>query len=225
MPVRSLLYTALLIVLLPGAARASALPQELPPLQDGDLVFQTLKSPQTLGVMAATHSLFTHVGLVHVQEEKYYVLDSAGSVGYSPLERWIENGQNEKFAVYRYKTLTSEEREKLFAHVEPYLNAPYDTLFVFGNKALYCSELPYLLFESIDKPIGAVEHLSDLEVDNPQTQHLMKQVWQQHPHCQATGETFESCYPKILRQEIVTPGSLARDTHMEVIFSNYGEGQ
>lgn len=219
--VKSIFIVVLCMVIVPVLVFVPFPGGDLPALHDGDIIVQTHESSQTLAIMSATGSLFTHTGMVQVRDGEYYVLDSAGSVGYSPLEAWVSHGIGGKFAVYRLPALTPEEGARLFTLASSYLKAPYDPFFVFDNAALYCSELPYLLFKEVGRPIGHVQKVADLAVDNPITRQLIEARWQRHPHCQASGETFQSCYKKILKQEIITPASLARDERMEEIYSNY----
>ncbi len=212
----------LLLLLAAGTGLVFAPVSFLPPpeLKSGDLIFQTSRAEHALGVMAGTMSVYNHVGIVALRNNKPYVLDSSGVVGYTALEKWLGRGFGERYAVYRAK-LTDEQRQVLLDTASHYEGRKYDIYFIFDNNKLYCSELPYLVFKEIGMPIGKVQHVRDLLVNNPFTQSLIEDRWQTHPHCQMPGITFDQCYQIILDQDLVTPISLARDKHMTKIYSNY----
>jgi hypothetical protein len=46
--------------------------------RDGDIVFQTSRSSQSLAIQAATHSPYSHMGMVLMRGDKPFVLRSRG---------------------------------------------------------------------------------------------------------------------------------------------------
>ena len=80
---RSAILLVLLAVIACDAARAAkdALTRATPPpaslrLQDGDLVFQESRSTQSAAIIAATHSHWTHMGIVLIDDGKAVVLEA-----------------------------------------------------------------------------------------------------------------------------------------------------
>src|SRR3954466_9120093 len=56
------------------------------PLRDGDLVFQTSRSGQSLAVQRAPHSRWSHVGVVLMRGGKPFVFEASATVRYTPLK-------------------------------------------------------------------------------------------------------------------------------------------
>src|SRR4051812_49259297 len=57
-------------------------------LRDGDIVFQSSKSIQSLGIRLATHSPVSHCGLVYSKDGKFYVLEASTTVRSIPFEKF-----------------------------------------------------------------------------------------------------------------------------------------
>lgn len=54
---------------------------KLPPLQNGDLVFQTQRSSQDVAIMYATGSLYSHMGIVKIPPDgEPHVIEAVGPV-------------------------------------------------------------------------------------------------------------------------------------------------
>lgn len=194
---------------------------DLPPLQTGDLIFQTLPSPQTPAIAMATKSLLTHIGVVLHTTEGDRVVDSAGVVREWSLEAFLDRGYGRKTTIYRHPAMTDEKQKALFETLKPYYGAKYDFLFLFGNAELYCSELIWLAFSAVGLPIGAVQKLRDLDVSNYFTQAIIKERAPFHPYCQDETLSEDTCINRILDQELVTPVSVARDKALVQLYNNY----
>ncbi len=193
----------------------------LPPLQTGDLIFQTLPSPQTPAISMATKSLLTHVGIVLHAPDGDRVVDSAGIVREWPLETFIQRGYGRKIAIYRHPAMTPDKQEALRAVLNPHYGAKYDFFFLFNNDGLYCSELAWLAFNAVGLPAGVVQKLKELDVNNRLTQAIMKDRAPFHPYCQDAEVSEDACISRILEQELVTPVSMARDPAMVNVYNNY----
>ncbi|WP_198931589.1 YiiX/YebB-like N1pC/P60 family cysteine hydrolase, partial [Rhizobium rhizosphaerae] len=151
-----LVVCGLLLVLGLGAAWAMSrsLP-DLPPLKDGDLIFQTSTSNQSLAILAATASAYSHMGIVRLTESGPVVIEAAGRVRETPLAAWIARGVLRRVAVYRDPALTPEDAERVLARARTLYGRPYDIFFSFDNDAIYCSELPYLAFQAVGLSLGS----------------------------------------------------------------------
>jgi hypothetical protein len=87
---------------------------------------------------------------------------------------------------------------------------------------IYCSELIRLAFrEGANIDVGFLQKVKTLDIDNMLARNLIKKRWRSYPLCKASTETYESCLPKIMEQELVTPVSIANDTKFKTIFTNY----
>jgi hypothetical protein len=68
--VRSILRYVILGCCLAVLGVACGHPDPLPPVRDGDIIFQTSHSPQSLAVQRATGSAYSHMGLVFLRDHK-----------------------------------------------------------------------------------------------------------------------------------------------------------
>ena len=88
------------VAVLIGFAVSLAVPAAAP-LRDGDLVFQTSRSGQSLAVQRATHSRWSHMGVVLMRDGQPFVFEAAATVRYTPLGRWAARGEGGGYAVRR----------------------------------------------------------------------------------------------------------------------------
>ena len=194
----------------------------LPPLEDGDLVFQTSTFDQFSAVLVATLHPFTHMGMIKKTASGIVVVEAAGRVGETPLAAWIARGLWGRIAVFRYGGLTNAQAQGVLTAAKAYYGKPYDWFFLPGDDALYCSELPYKVFPCCaGVPVGHMQKVATLYLNNPAVKQLLATRWKAYPPCEGVTE-FEACYARILDQELVTPASIARDAHLTEIYSNYG---
>src|SRR5215470_676360 len=77
------------------------------PVQEGDLIFQTSRSSQSLAIQRATGSEYSHMGVVFFREGRSYVLEANATVRYTELHRWIDHGQGGHFVLKRLKDAQS----------------------------------------------------------------------------------------------------------------------
>ncbi|HLQ19870.1 MAG TPA: YiiX/YebB-like N1pC/P60 family cysteine hydrolase, partial [Tabrizicola sp.] len=67
--------------------------QDLPPLQRGDVIFQNSRSAQSLAILLATDSPFTHVGIVDFGADGGpVVLEAVKTTRETPLADWVDHG-------------------------------------------------------------------------------------------------------------------------------------
>ena len=110
-------------------------------LKEGDIVFQTSKSPQSKYIILATQSQWSHCGIIIEKPNGLYVLEAISSVTLTPYQLWVERGRGKRVAVKRY----TDEPIKI-KHFN-YLGKQYDKAFKFGNSKWYCSELVYDIYK------------------------------------------------------------------------------
>src|ERR1043166_8812275 len=72
-----------------------------PTLKDGDIIFQTSRSSQSVAIRRATHSRYSHMGLVLYRSGQPYVLEASSTVRYTPLPAWIARGVGGHYVVKR----------------------------------------------------------------------------------------------------------------------------
>ena len=220
---RVLLCVALALCCVPAqvCAQASEPGAALPALRDGDIVFQTLATVQSAGIIAATGVPYTHMGIVKMTDGGPVVVEAAGPVRETPWPEWRARGVGGRVMVARVAGLTPGQAAGALAAARAYYGQPYDTHFAFDNGAQYCSELVYLAFrDGAGITLGRVEALGDLAMDAPPARALLHARWAGHPAC-AGAQTLAECLPALEAQELVTPEAIARDARVGVLYSDY----
>lgn len=224
---RKFLFVLLIIILIPAgyvavASRSHTDLKSLPALESGDLIFETVANTgQTLPIMVASSSLYTHVGIIHKRADGYTVVHASNPVEEAPLEYFVKTGWGQKITIMRYSGLTDTQREAIVKDAENYIGRRYDFVFYMKNDEIYCSELPYLAFESQHLAVGTMQKIGDLNVNNPVTRKLFKARWHMHPACKAGGMDYAACWKQVMSEPIITPASLARDPRLTLVYSNY----
>lgn len=199
--------------------------KDLPPLKTGDIIFQTSRSSQSLAILLASGSAYSHMGIIEIDSDNQpLVQEATGPVKSTPLDQWIKHGTGSRFTIKRMADLRPEEALAVLKAAHSYDGLPYDIFFLPNKDAIYCSELVQIAFKegaSID--LGKFEKVKSLNIDNFAARQLIQKRWRKDPLCQpAENETFESCFAKILEQDLITPASISSDPRLQIVYSNYG---
>jgi len=70
-------------------------------LRDGDLIFQTSRSEQSTAIEKATHSPYSHMGIVFLRNGNPHVYEAIKTVQYTPLRKWVERGEGGHYVVIK----------------------------------------------------------------------------------------------------------------------------
>jgi len=173
------LLLPLLVILSCGAAQA------LPAFQDGDIIFHTSRSSQSVAVQRATGSPYSHMGLILYQHGKPYVFEAASTVQYTPLDRWIARGNGRHFVVKRLKdatrVLNPRGIRKLRTATAQFQGRPYDLTFEWSDDRVYCSELVWKLYDrALGLRIGELQHLKDFNLREPSVRAKLRERYGDH---------------------------------------------
>lgn len=149
-------------------------------LQDGDIVFHTSKSSQSKAIQKATNSIYSHVGIVYIKNNKVYILEAIQPVKLTPIEAWIKRGQNNKYVVKRLKNsekiLTNQAKNRIKEEGNKFLGKDYDLFFEWSDDRIYCSELVWKIYKrALGIEIGKLQKLSDFNLTSPEVQQKMKE--------------------------------------------------
>ena len=141
-------------------------------LQSGDIVFQISPSSQSRAIQIATGSDYSHVGILFVMKETYYVFEGVQPVRYISFTEWIKNGERSHYVVKRLKDhkkhLNSSSVKKMISIGNNFLGKDYDFYFEWTDKRIYCSELVWKIYKrALDIEIGELKKLSEFNIDNP----------------------------------------------------------
>ena len=164
------------VAVLIGFAVSLAVPAAAP-LRDGDLVFQTSRSGQSLAVQRATHSRWSHMGVVLMRDGQPFVFEAAATVRYTPLGRWAARGEGGGYAVRRLgRGLTAPELAKLHRAAAKYAGRPYDLYFEWSDERIYCSELVWKLYrDALGIEIGVRQQLRDFDLTDAVVRRKMRE--------------------------------------------------
>lgn len=120
-------------------------------IKDGDIIFQTSLSAQSKAIQAATHSKYSHCGLVLSDSlGKLFVIEAEQKVLETPLEEWIKKGEGKHFVDCRLKNsqniLSKGILSKMKKIASQQLGKEYDDVFDWSDEKMYCSELVYKIY-------------------------------------------------------------------------------
>ena len=142
------------------------------PVEDGDLIFQTSRSSQSLAIQHATKSEYSHMGIIFFRDGRPYVLEANATVRYTELQQWIERGQGRHFVVKRLRNakmlLTDDGKRKLRDEARKLEGRKYDLTFEWSDDRIYCSELAWKIFDrALGIHIGELQHMRDFNLSDP----------------------------------------------------------
>lgn len=145
------------------------------PLKEGDIVFQDLACSQSEAIKLATHSDYSHVGIVLFKDGKPYVYEAVGPVKFTPLRSWIKQGEGSRFVARRLKNadkvLTPEVLKKLEQVALGFKGKHYDWLFDWSDEKIYCSELVWKIYQrATGLQVGKPQRLKDFDMSSKAVQ-------------------------------------------------------
>lgn len=140
-------------------------------LRDGDIIFHTSKSGQSIAIQRATRSRYSHMGMIVHRSGKPFVLEAVATVRYTPLAEWIKRGEGEHFVVMRLtdtSLLGNEGRERLLKAASGMVGRPYDLTFEWSDARIYCSELVWKAYHrALDLEVGKLATLGQFDLTDP----------------------------------------------------------
>lgn len=207
-----------LLITLPGRA------EDLPDLKRGDVIFQNSQSTQSLAILLATDSPFTHVGILDFDAAgNPVVLEAVRTTRATPLQDWVAQGKDGAVAVYRMEELGSDTALAVTEAARSHLGKGYDPYFFQSEDTIYCSELVHIAFrDGAGVALGQVQALGDLNLDSAAVRALIAERWQSHPACSdGQAQDAESCLALIRDEPLVTPQAVAEDERLRLVFSSF----
>jgi hypothetical protein len=147
--------------------------------QNGDIIFQTSQSAQSKAIQLATHSEWSHCGMIYKEGAKYFVYEAVQPVKLTPLDKWIARGENRHYVVKRLKNaetvLTPNALQKMKRAGEKFAGKNYYVHFEWSDEKIYCSELIWKIYkEGTGLELGTLEQLKDFDLSNQVVQTKMK---------------------------------------------------
>ncbi|MCO5945629.1 YiiX family permuted papain-like enzyme [Mucilaginibacter flavidus] len=179
-------------------------------IKDGDLIFQTSLSKQSLVIQLATKSQYSHCGLIFKRDSEYYVFEAVQPIKFTPLKNWIAKGKDGKFVIKRLKNanevLTPDVAYKMWAIAEQFKGKNYDITFEWSDEKIYCSELIWKIYQrAAGIEIGKLQKLRDFNLTNPAVKKKMS-------------ERYGSKVP--LDENVISPAAVFNSELLKTIKSN-----
>lgn len=175
--------------------------------QDGDIVFQVLPSSQSKAIQLATHSKYSHVGIVFVVNGRPVVYEAVQPVRVTPLDRWVAQGGGH-FVAKRLEDeslITPQVAAKMRQVGSRFIGKNYDAYFEWSDERIYCSELVWKIYqEALGIEVGERKPLASYDLSHPQVQAKMKERYGNNPP---------------LGELMISPGAMFESGQLKTVYS------
>jgi uncharacterized protein YycO len=173
------------IALLIVSMFAQAASAQILPLRDGDIVFQTSRSSQSMAVQEATGSRYSHMGIVFIRNGKPFVYEAAGKVQYTPLKKWAARGVGSQLLAKRLKNanevLDAKAVKKLRVAADEFEGKPYDPTFEWSDSRIYCSELVWKIYQrGLGIELGELQKIREFNLRSQAVRQKMHERYGSH---------------------------------------------
>ncbi|MFT3793196.1 YiiX family permuted papain-like enzyme [Flavobacterium sp.] len=146
--------------------------------KNGDIIFQTSTSSQSRAIQLATHSKYSHCGLLFRENNQLYVFEAIQPVQKTPFAQWVKRGKNGTYVVKRLKdekVLTPEVLAKMQQIGKRFAGKNYDLTFEWSDDRIYCSELVWKIYQrAAGIEVGRLQKLKDFDLSSKAVQAKMK---------------------------------------------------
>lgn len=145
---------------------------------EGDVIFQSNISPQCKAIELATHSRYSHCGILFKKGKDWYVWEAIQPVTQTRLEEWILRG-DKHFVVKRLiadSLITAAVIKKMQDAGNKYMGKNYDSYFEWSDDRIYCSELVWKIYkETMDIEVGKRNPLRSYDLSHPLVKATLKE--------------------------------------------------
>ena len=148
--------------------------------ENGDILFQTSQSAQSLAIQKATRSAYSHMGIIFIRRSMPYVYEATEPVKLTPLSQWIARGKGKHYTVKRLaeadEVLTLDAVNKMLAAGRSFMGRHYDLCFQWSDDRVYCSELVWKIYRrALNIELGKCQKISDFDLSDPLVAKKMKE--------------------------------------------------
>lgn len=190
------------LLFIAAAAKASAIE-----LRDGDIIFHTSRSSQSIAIQLATQSKQSHMGIIFFNNGEPHVFEAIRTVQSTPLKQWIARGVDGRYVIKRLrnarKIMTDATVRKLKSAAEKFHGKPYDLTFEWSDDRIYCSELVWKIYNrAIGLQLGKRQQLREFNLEHPAVKAKMT-------------ERYGKQIP--LLETVISPGEIFRSDLLETV--------
>ena len=170
------------------------------PWRNGDVIFQQSVSRQCKAIELATHSEWTHCGVVFMRNSQWLVAEAVEPVVFTPVDEFIARGKKGIFEVRRLsRALSAEEEKAMWSFISEQKGKHYDNGFHWSDEEMYCSELVWKAYRAAGVELTEPKPMKSFDLSSP----LVKSVMQ---------ERYGKDVP--LDEPMVSPGDLFQSEHL-----------
>jgi hypothetical protein len=153
-----------------------------PDIHEGDIIFQISESDLSTAIQLATHSKYSHCGIIFKRDDQLYVYEALQPVRFTPLAQWIARGKHKHFVIKRLKdadaVITPAVINKMKIAGKQYNGKDYDFYFGWSDERIYCSELVWKIYkEATGLEIGELQPLKDFDLSSAPVKKKMKEIY------------------------------------------------
>jgi len=175
--------------------------------KEGDILFQSLNTGQSLAIRLATKSEYTHCGIVFKKDGALFVYEAVHPVTWTPLKRWIGRSPTGHHVLMRLKNRDAVLTPKVLAAMKKSGAAmngkPYDLLFQWSDDRIYCSELVWKIYQrGAGIELTPLRTFRDFDLNHAEVQRIAR-------------ERYGAELP--LDENVVAPSDLMASDLLEVI--------
>lgn len=166
--------------------------------QNGDIIFQTSRSSQSVAIQRATKSKYSHMGIVYIKNGQPFVFEAIEAVKLTPFGDWVARGEGGHYVVKRLSNakeiLTSEAVERMLEVGKTFEGRHYDLYFEWSDARIYCSELVWKIYKrALGLELGELQTIREFDLSDPLVQAKVR-------------ERFADSLPK--NERVVSPAAI-----------------
>ncbi|WP_143310896.1 YiiX family permuted papain-like enzyme [Chitinophaga vietnamensis] len=157
------------------------LPQA-PAVKEGDIIFQESSGDFSKAIQLATHSRYSHCGIIFKKDGQWYVYEAIEPVHYTPLQEWIARGVQRHYVLKRLHRADSVLTPGMIEHMKQagnqYLGKHYDFYFGWSDERMYCSELVWKIYkQATGLELAALQPLKDFDLGSAPVKAQLQKVY------------------------------------------------
>jgi uncharacterized protein YycO len=151
----------------------------------GDIVFMTDNSAQGQAVKLATHSEYSHVGVILQNDNELYLYEAVQPVRRVKMSDWVRIADPHTYVVKRLTndSLTALQLSKMNTEAIKHLGKPYDPWFGWSDENIYCSEYVWkIYFNATGIELCKPKPLKSYDLSHPLVIKIMHQRYDSIPY-------------------------------------------
>jgi hypothetical protein len=150
-------------------------------VHNGDIIFQQSNGELSKAIQLATHSRYSHCGIIFFDDGLPYVYEAVQPVQKTPLQQWINRGEGKHYVIKSLadkKILTDSIAGLMKKNCSKFLGKNYDIYFEWSDDRIYCSELVWKVYKNVlNLEVGKVQQLKNFDLTAPLVKQKLKEYY------------------------------------------------